>query len=351
MKKLRLIILIIVLAALGVLAAFYFAPGSPRQALSLEKSEVRKIKIKTVRVEPTLIRDVLILPGETKAWKDVKLAANEGGRVEWVGVREGDRIKEGQLLVKVDVSALKAILDNALAAFKLADQNYQRRLRLFEQKIISREDLDQSRTDREVKLGMVRQAEVNYNNGFVKSPIDGIVNHLYVDPGEYVAKGGAVADIVNVSQIEIDVNVPELDVRYLQAGQNAAVTIDAFGDRMHNAKVDFVSFKADPATKTFQTKLLMDNNDLRVRPGMIARVIFLRRVIPDALVAPLFVLVDKGGERFLFVEEGGLAHARKVSLGVIDGDRVQITSGLEAGDNLIVTGQTEVDEGTPVLVE
>ena len=84
---------------------------------------------------------------------------------------------------------------------------------------------------------------------------------------------------------------------------------------------------------------------------MIARVSFLRRVIPDALVAPLFALVDKGGERILFVEKNGVAHARAVSLGIIEGDRIQITKGLNAGDHLIVTGQTEVEEGMRVQVQ
>ncbi|MBW1802210.1 MAG: efflux transporter periplasmic adaptor subunit, partial [Deltaproteobacteria bacterium] len=95
-------------------------------------------------------------------------------------------------------------------------------------------------------------------------------------------------------------------------------------------------------------RVLIKNPDHDIRPGMIVRVAFLRRVIPDALVAPLFAIVDKGGERLLFVEKDGVAHARTVSIGVIEGDRVQITKGLDPGDHLIVTGQTEVEEGMKV---
>jgi membrane fusion protein (multidrug efflux system) len=84
---------------------------------------------------------------------------------------------------------------------------------------------------------------------------------------------------------------------------------------------------------------------------MIARVAVLRRLIPQAVTAPLFALVDKGGERLIFVEEDGVAHARTVNLGVIDGDQIQILEGLKPGDNLIVTGQTEVEEGTRVIVQ
>jgi membrane fusion protein (multidrug efflux system) len=279
------------------------------------------------------------------------VAADTGGRVEWIGPREGDRVKQGELIAKIDVSALKAALDRAEAAAKLADELYQRRAGLFEQKIITKEDLDRSKTERIVAEGNLRQARVEYERGFVRAPITGLVNLLYVDEGEFVDRGKPITDLVNVDTIEINVNVPELDVRYLKVGESAGVRIDAFPERQLLGKVEFVAYKADPATKTFDVKVLTDNSDHSIRPGMIARVAFLRRVIPDALAVPLFALVDKGGERVLYVEKDGVVHARSVSIGVIEGDRVQITDGLQAGDRLIVAGQTEVEEGMRVVVE
>ncbi|MCX5878913.1 MAG: efflux transporter periplasmic adaptor subunit, partial [Deltaproteobacteria bacterium] len=115
--------------------------------------------------------------------------------------------------------------------------------------------------------------------------------------------------------------------------------------------IDFVAYKADPATKTFHVKVIVDNPGHDIRPGMIARVAFLRRVIPDALAAPIFSIVDKGGERILFVEKDGVVQARTISIGAIEGDKVQITKGLQPGDHLIVTGQTEVEEGMKVQVQ
>jgi len=115
--------------------------------------------------------------------------------------------------------------------------------------------------------------------------------------------------------------------------------------------VDFVAFKADPATKTFLVRTVIDNPFADIRPGMIARAAFVRRVIADALLAPLFALVDKGGERLVFVEKDGVAQSRTVSIGVIEGDRVQITSGLNPGDHLIVKGHTEVEDGMKVSVQ
>ena len=92
------------------------------------------------------MRDVVFLPGETEAYEDVKVAANTAGRVEWIGPREGQKVQKGDLLAKIDVSALKAALDHAKAAYKLADDLYQRRRRLYENKIIAKEEFDQSET-------------------------------------------------------------------------------------------------------------------------------------------------------------------------------------------------------------
>lgn len=308
-------------------------------------------KVSVVPVIPMPIRDILLLPGETEAWKDVRVSADTSGLVERIGAREGSVVRKGNLLAMIDVSALKAVLDRAEAAFKLADELFKRRKKLFERKIINQEELDRSLTERSLALGSLRQARVEYERGYIRSPIDGLVNYLYVDEGEFLDRGKPVADLVNVDKIKINVNVPELDVRYLRVGQKAEVRVDAFPEERLPGIVDFVAYKADSATKTFWVRVLIRNPNHEIRPGMIARVRFLRRTIPDALVVPLFSLVDRGGERLLFVEKDGVVHAREVSIGVIEGDRVQITKGLRAGDRLVVTGQTEVEEGMKVQVQ
>jgi len=314
------------------------------------RAQTKAVKVSVVEVEPVSIRDILALPGETEAWHDILVPADTSGRVEWIGPREGDMVKKGQLLARIDVSSHKAVLDRAEAAFKLADDLYQRRHKLFERKIINQEELDRSLTERTLTDASLREARYEVARGFVRAPVSGMINHLFVDEGEFIERGKPMVELVNVDKIKINVNVPELDVRYLRPRQKTTVTIDAFPDRRLSGIVDFVAYKADLATKTFLVRVLINNPDHNIRPGMIARVVFLRRVIPDALVAPLFAIVDKGGERILFVEKDGVAHARMVSIGLIEGDRVRITNGLNAGDHLIVTGQTEVEEGMKVQV-
>jgi membrane fusion protein, multidrug efflux system len=316
-----------------------------------ENNQNKAVLVSVLRVEPATMKDILVLPGETEAWQDVRVAADMAGRVGWIGPKEGQTVREGDLIAKIDVASLKAALDRAEAALKLAEDLYQRRYKLFEKNIINQEELDKSATERTLARANFRQMQTEYERGFLKAPLTGMVNHLFVDEGEFVDKGKPFADVVNVDKIKINVNVPELDVRYLKVAQKTMVRVDAYPDRELTGVIDFVAYKADPATKTFHVKVIVDNLNHDVRPGMIARVAFLRRVIPDALAAPIFSIVDKGGERILFVEKDGVAHARTVSIGVIEGDKIQITQGLQPGDNLIVIGQREVEEGMRVQVK
>jgi len=321
------------------------AESSPDKAAA---PQIRVVPVLVAEVRPVTLRDVLTLPGTTEALHDVTVGAERGGRVEWVGPTEGDMVRQGEVLAKIDMKKAEADLAKARSSYELAVKQAQRRKELRAKNLLSQEELDQANTELEAATSDLTQAQVYYDQGLVKSPIAGRVNDLAVDPGEYVNTGQAVAELVNVSHIRINVNVPELDVRYLNVGQPVKITVDAYPGETWDGEVDFVAYKADEGTKTFRTRVVVDNADGRIRPGMLARVRLERRVVHDAISAPLFAILDKGGERVLFVEEDGVARSRTIEIGVIDGGRVQILEGLSLGENLIVGGQDAVEEGVPV---
>jgi membrane fusion protein (multidrug efflux system) len=349
--------LLTVFLAFGLLVGCGSREGNARGQSDQGSSKVavqapeRITKVRVVTVQPALIRDVLLLPGALMSWQDVRVSATMSGNLEWIGPNEGQAVARGELIAKINVSALKAALEQAEAGFKMAEDLYQRRQTLFQKTIISQEVLDQARTERTVAEGKLHQIRVQYEEGFVKAPIGGRVNKRYVDQGEFVGPGTAMFDLVDNSQMKIEVSVPELDVHYLSVGQKALVRVDAFPDRILEGRVLFVAYAADPATKTFRVTLAIENRKQDIRAGMIARVGLLRREVPDALVAPLSALVDRNGERLIFVEENGVAHARNIAIGVIEQDRVQVTEGLKAGEKLIVAGQSGLEEGVKVQVQ
>ncbi|MDO9584555.1 MAG: efflux RND transporter periplasmic adaptor subunit [Desulfomicrobium sp.] len=311
---------------------------------------VHVVNVLTEEVRPVVMRDMLVLPGQTEALHDIRLAAQRGGVVEWTGVTEGQRVRVGEPIARIDLSSLGAALERARASLRLAEDQLRRRSQLYAQGVLAKEELDQASNELTATRTRLREAEVDFSHGTVTSTLDGVINRLHVDPGEFVGEGDPVADIVNVETLRINFDVPEGDVRFLAQGQKVVVRVDAYPEREWAGEIDFVAWKADPATRTFQVRVVVDNEGGAIRPGMIARGAFLRRLIEGAVTAPLFTVQDKGGERVVFVEQDGVARARTVQLGIIEGDRVQVLDGLAAGDRLIVAGHAEVEDGTRVNV-
>ncbi len=307
------------------------------------------VRVFTVTLAP--LHDYLALPGETEARHDITLAAQRPGQVEWIGPSEGQSVAEDELIAKIDLKALQAALDRAQAAYDMLNGLAERRQNLFARNMVTKEEHDQALAGKLRGASDLREAQVNYDQGLVRAPVAGTIGRLYVDPGEYVDMGKPVAEIIDARTIRVNVNVPELDVRFIAPPAPARVTVDAWPGEVWEGRVDFVAPKADPATKTFRVRVVLDNADGRIRPGMLARTVFLRQVIPDALAVPLYSILDKGGERILFVVKDGLAQARTVTFGAIDGERIQIVKGLAAGEQVIVAGQNQVEDGTPVVVE
>ena len=333
-----------------VTVALLFGCSSSSGEEPQEASVPRRVNVVTQEIVPQEIRDVVLLPGSADPWLSVDLAAETAGRVEKLSVREGDRVQAGQVLAQIEVTALGADMARARSAFDLSDEQLRRRERLYRDEIISEEELDQVRSQRVQAREALRQAEIEYDRGIVRAPGPSRVNNMLIEVGEFVDRGQTIIELVNIDKIKVQVQVPEMDVRFLEVGQPVLVIVDAFQGQEFRGVIDFIAFRGDPATKTFRTQVVMDNPEGIIRPGMIARVLFLRRTIPDALAIPLSALIDRGGERLVYVEEDGLARARMVEIGVIERDRIQITSGLHPGDRLIVAGHREVDEGTAVVV-
>ncbi|PIP47920.1 MAG: efflux transporter periplasmic adaptor subunit [Deltaproteobacteria bacterium CG_4_8_14_3_um_filter_51_11] len=325
--------------------------GEGKEKTASNGGQERVVKVSIQEIIPHPMKDILVLPGHSEPWLDILVPSDMAGRIEWLGPREGAKVRKGELIARVDSGLLKAALDRAEAAFSLTESLLKRRKELRGRNIINQEELDRSVTEYSLAEGALRHARIEYEKSFVKAPADGHINYVYADEGEFIDRGKPLVHLVNIDRVKITINVPELDVSHVSKGQDAIITIDAFPGKTIHGSFDFIAFKADPATKTFPVRAVIENPHHEIRPGMIARVALIRKIAQDALSAPMFSLVERGGERLIFIEKNGIARARTISIGIIEQDRVQITGGLSPGDRLIVAGQSELEDGTKVLVQ
>jgi membrane fusion protein (multidrug efflux system) len=322
-----------------------------------EKSEAniavpeKALEIIVSKVEPVILEDTLVLPAHTEPDKDVCISSESTGTVIWLGVKEGDWVKKGAIIARLDSASSGARFDKAKAVKNLASEQLRRRRELLEKGVLAQEEFDQMEAELASSEASLKEMLVNVEYGVVRAPIAGIINKRYVDRGERLTAGAKVVDIVDPSIIRATIYVPEMDIPYISKGQEVTVSVDAIPGKSQKGIVDFVSFKANEASKTFEVRVLVDNEDGFIRAGMLARVSLLRRALTDAITTPLFAIINQGGERILYVEEDGVARARTIKIGIIENDRAQVLEGLNIGDNLIVAGHTMVEDGMLVVVQ
>ena len=342
----------IIIAQIALSCALLFLAGcGDADSEAKMVTPVKAIKVAVSKVVPVTLKDTIILPGQTEPDKDVCVSSDSTGTVIWLGAEEGDMVEEGAILARLDVASSGARVEKAKAARKLAAEQVRRRRELLNKGVLAQEEFDQMEAELARSNASLREMQVNAGYGVVRAPITGIINKCYVDRGERLSAGAMVVDIVDPSVIRTTINVPEMDIPFIAKNHEVTISIDAIPDQTWTGVVEFVSFKADEGSKTFEVRVLTDNKNGLIRAGMLARVSLLRRSIHDTITAPLFAMINEGGERLLYVEEEGVARARTVQIGVIEKDRAQILEGLEIGDNLIVAGHTMVEDGMKVVVQ
>ena len=335
------------------LSVVIFIGCSGQEKENQEKAAINNEKITNVatrKIVPEKISQSITLPATVEPWEDITLSAEIGGKVEWIGLQEGEKVEKGELLVKIDVNALKTAVETARTQYQLAEDQLKRRERLFAQNAISQEMIDQARAARDAALNGLETAKINLDRGHIYTPITGYLNKLYIDEGEFASFGAPVADVIQIDPVKIIASVPEKDISDIKEGREVTLTIDALANSSFSGRIYFVGFKAEETTRTFPVKAVLENKKEEIKPGMMAKMTIIKRVEPNSIVVPLYSIMEKAGERIVFVEEDGVARSRKVEIGIISSDKVQIKSGLKFGENLIIKGQRNLEDGDKVKV-
>ncbi len=316
--------------------------------VATEVAPVKVIRVESLQVEPRDLVENFTLPGSLEAWKDLILAAEIAGAVERVGAEEGERVMAGEELVRIDTLTLQTNLSSARADFELRQKTERRLKRLIQEQLVSTQEYENADGALDIAAASLRSAEVMLAKGILKSPIEGLLEERYVDPGEYVGLGDPLVRIVQVDRLKVNVDVPEKDIQYLQKGDSVTIDgseINGWGYGSLQGKISLVGYVADPLTRTYRVQIEIENRNTALRPGMIVRTRFTRRQLNQVLVVPLYAVVDRDGQKYLFIKNGDNARQQKVLLGAILSGEVVVREGLHAGDEVVVKGQQLLLDG------
>ncbi len=270
--------------------------------------------------------------------RDVARAQYESAQQQLNLVTTGARPEELEM-ARSQVRAAQAMLDAARQQQALVEQGPRA------------QEVEMARAQAAQARAALAFARLQLGNATVTAPLDGTVTRRSVDPGVLVGPGsGSLVTVSQIDTVEVALAVSETDVGKVRAGQPVAVRVDAYPGRAFTGKVAEVGAAADPRVRTFTVKVRVGNPEHLLRPGMFARgkVTVERR--EQVLVIPRDAVTAENGQSSVFVAEGGKARARRIRLGITSGPVVEVLSGLQKGETVIVAGQSGLVDGTPVIV-
>jgi len=265
------------------------------------------------------------------------------GKVLEERARLEELVKRGQLLVELDDRDYKSRLEQVEANYRLALLNYERISELAEKNIAAKTELDKTEAQLKALAAQLSEAKLALDRTKITAPISGRLNEIEAKIGDWMGVEKSVAQILQFEEVKVTVGVPESDVAAIIDLNEADVIIEALSNRRVKGKKIFLSRQPGTMARLYDLDLVVKNPDGRILPGMFARVELVKEVFEGTLVIPLYAVISQNDENFVFVEKDNKAEKRLIDLGILSGWLIQVTSGLEPGDHVIVVGHRQLD--------
>lgn len=320
-------------------------PAVPVEVAATQRAEMAAIYSGTAPVE-----------SERKAFVMPKVK----GEIRAVLADEGQRVREGQTLARLDGDQLRLEVALNEATMRKLERDYARNLELQQKGLISATAIDNLKYELEAATANWELARLQLSYCDIRSPIGGTVTQRLdvVKVGNTVTPVGGVIDSADSSLFVVEdldtlivrVNVPERELSKLSVGQMAELDFDAVPGRRFAGKISLISPYINAQTATFEVRIRLADDDALLRPGMFARVAIVYERKPDALQIPRTALLDGDGPPKVFVVQEGKAMERAVQLGLSNGAMVEVVSGLKDGEQVVVVGQGALKPGATVRV-
>ena len=312
--------------------------------------------VTTFEVQPQVFNHYLDLQGNVKTRENVLLYPEMAGTLLTVKVKKGARVSKGQILAVIDNGGMSNQLSQLKTQAALAQTTFERQATLWEQKIGSEIQYLQSKAQAEAQANAVLQLEKVLAKAQITAPFSGVIDQVLKDPGTVVSPGNGseVFRLINLSNMYIEVDVPEGYLGAVTKGKKAGVYFPVLQDSV-NAVVRETGNYINPNNRSFSAEIAVENPNGSIKPNLNARVHINDYTNENALLIPQSVISENAaGEQYAYVAElnNGEAIAKRhiITTGKTQGDFVEITSGINAGDLIIKEGARSVKDAQAVKI-
>jgi membrane fusion protein (multidrug efflux system) len=352
MKRFLLLILIVGLAGGGFYGYRAYQKGAqPTEARAAVNPRAAGIPVEVGRIEVTTVNEEVEALGTLSADESVVIAPEIAGRVVSLGFKEGERVKKGQELVKLDTAILDAELKQAQADLSLARDTFQRNQSLVQRGAGTQVALEQATAQLASNEARLQLAQAKLAQSTIVAPFNGVVGLRSVGVGDYVSVGKTLITLTNIDPIKVDFRVPEIFLSRVKVDQPIRVKVDAVPGRDFEGRIFAIDPVVDVNGRAIRLRAAIPNADLVLKPGLFARIIIIVDQRENALVVSETAVVPDGVGKMVFVVQDGKARRVSVELGRRLPGKVEIAKGLTPEMQLVTAGQMRLRDGAAVSVK
>jgi membrane fusion protein (multidrug efflux system) len=339
-------VVIALVALMGIAIAWRLLAvpmGPPRMAAP-------PVPVTAMRIAQAEFRDEILALGTAEARQSVTINAKVTETVRAVNFRDGQPVKSGDILVELTNAEQSAQLAEARAELQEANQTLERVQGLIQRGAATQSRLDQAQAARNTAQARVEGIAARMSDRLIRAAFDGVVGFRSVSPGSTVSPGTVITTLDDVSTVKVDFSVPERFLSALAEGQTIQARSDAYDDRVFEGAVTAINPRIDPVTRTVTVRAEIPNADAALRPGMLMTV-RLQKDKRIALAAPERSVYGRADAHYVYkLTQDGKAMETPVEIGVRTPGKIEILSGLTAGDRIVVDGVTRLRSGATVNI-
>ncbi|MFA4968459.1 MAG: efflux RND transporter periplasmic adaptor subunit [Sulfuritalea sp.] len=358
--KLSPILLAIATLCAASLAACNRAPPSAPAAAALEFSPADLVGAELRPMAPTVQ-----ISGTLRPWREATVKARVAGELQALGVREGDAVKQGQVIGRIDATDYRARLAGseadaaaAQAALGVAEKNQATQASLLAKNFISRNAYDTTTGNRDAakaRLDATRAAADVARKALADTtlvaPIDGIVSARIIQAGERVPVDGRIVTVADITRLELVASVPAGDAARLAPGAEITLTVEGLGDLRIGGRIERINPSAAAGSRSIEIYALIDNREGRLRGGLFAQGQVIVGAAQERVAVPESALREEGGEQVLYVLAGDKLQRRQVKTAIAQAGWVAVTEGLVAGERVVRYNLGPLKDGSAARVK
>jgi RND family efflux transporter MFP subunit len=348
---------------------------APKASKVTEPSTVKVVAVKRGDISVPISATGTIFPEY-----ESKIGPKISGTIEIVHVDEGDQVKKGQTLARLDQKDLLIAVRQGQAAVRVAEaqlkeaevkvgnlrRERERLANLFKKNVISQQrydDIDTAYSMAVIRVEVIRaqilscrenlaMAEQKLKDTVIVAPFSGLIVKRFINQGEFVSTmpPSPLFLIMNIDRVKTEIGLPEVHLARINIGNPVDVKVDTYPDITFTGKISTINPMVDPVSRAFKIKVEIPNKDHRLKPGMFARVKIYPEIHKDTLIVPFKSVMKREGTTVVFVVEGERVRLRAVTAGINNEREIEVIDGLGEGEEVVIEGHYGMADKTKVKV-